>query len=243
MVTFPERKRGIEEHPSNSMHGFYFLTMAILLTVAAIVYGDWFYLLLWPALSFGYVSLGYFYLGTRVFGKRPNGTLAWGTVLFLLPFYLCVWSVWHTVRLISAESKVDRVHENLFVSRRLLSHELPNEVATVIDLTCEFPEAQALRSAPNYLSLPILDAGAMEPADLVATIKNIIAMEGPILIHCAQGHGRTGLMAALFLVADGSATSAEAALEMLQAKRPKISVHPGQRAALEAAVELLQTDS
>jgi len=221
------------------MYGFYFLTMAILLTVASVVYGDWFYLLLWPALSFGYVSLGYFGLGTRVFGKRANGTLAWAAVLFLLPFYLCVWSVWHVMRLISFESKVDRVHDNLLVSRRLLSHELPNDVATVIDLTCEFQEPRALRLASNYLSLPILDAGALEPVDLVATIKKIIVMEGPILIHCAQGHGRTGLIAALFLVADGSANSAAAALEMLQAKRPKLSVHPGQRAALEAAIELL----
>ncbi|MFP2931679.1 tyrosine-protein phosphatase, partial [Pyxidicoccus sp. 3LG] len=37
-------------------------------------------------------------------------------------------------------------------------------------------------------------------------------MPGPLYVHCAQGHGRTGMIAAALLVARGDAADAATAL-------------------------------
>ena len=53
-------------------------------------------------------------------------------------------------------------------------------------------------------------------------------------MHCANGRGRTGLVAAAWLLAHGRADSAADALARVQAARPAVRLLPRQWAALEA---------
>ncbi|TWU44827.1 hypothetical protein Poly51_58930 [Rubripirellula tenax] len=58
-------------------------------------------------------------------------------------------------------------------------------------------------------------------------------MPKPVLIHCAQGHGRTGLVAAAVLIVSGEAQTAADAIAIIQAVRPGVELNKAQRMILE----------
>jgi protein-tyrosine phosphatase len=53
------------------------------------------------------------------------------------------------------------------------------------------------------------------------------------LIHCAQGHGRTGLVASAVLLVSGKAQTAADAIAMVQSVRPGVDLNREQRFVLE----------
>jgi protein-tyrosine phosphatase len=70
-----------------------------------------------------------------------------------------------------------------------------------------------------------------------------VAQLGPgrIFIHCAQGHGRTGLFALAVLLHSGAVGSLEEGLRFLTAARPGIRLNREQRRCLDTfARELRQ---
>src|SRR6478735_4372565 len=129
--------------------------IATCLTIIAAIYRGWFLLLLWPALSFSIVASGYFRFGPGIFGKSRSGQLALINQIVLFPFLAYLWLVWHAIRLFSREAAFTPLSDNVLIGRRLLSHELPENIDHVIDLTCELDEPAALRSL-NYHSFQIL---------------------------------------------------------------------------------------
>jgi protein-tyrosine phosphatase len=94
-------------------------------------------------------------------------------------------------------------------------------------LTAEFPEPAGVREDRQYRSFPMLDASV--PDDRL--LRSFIAQlpDVPTYVHCAQGHGRTGLFSIAYLVSrDICATSGEA-LALLTATRPGIALNSEQR--------------
>jgi hypothetical protein len=85
-------------------YGILFLTVGIVLGVEAILLGGAYWLLVWPGVSFGLVGAAYLGLGARVFGKRLNGTMAWYSVVAMLPYLLLTCTTWHVVRRLSKEN-------------------------------------------------------------------------------------------------------------------------------------------
>lgn len=201
--------------------GFLILAIAFLLTATAVSHQGWWWLLLWPAFSFGVVAAGYFYLGPRVFGKSERGLLAPLNRLILLPYLLYLNGIWYLLRLVRPEPAINALTETIFISRRLLSNELPVQIEHVIDLTCEFSEPEALRSG-GYDCFPVLDRAVPTVEDLRIWIEKTAALEGPLLIHCAEGHGRTGVFALALLIYTGHSKTPEAALQFIQSKRPLV---------------------
>jgi protein-tyrosine phosphatase len=110
---------------------------------------------------------------------------------------------------------------------------MPAGVQTVVDLTAEFAEARAVRRAGTYLCLPIVDASVPTEAELRELLDRVSQSPEPVYIHCAEGHGRTGLVAAALLIRRGLAVDAESALAALRRVRPGIGLKPAQRALLE----------
>lgn len=187
--------------------------------------------MIWPAVSFGLVAAGYFRFGSVVFGKSAQGVLAANNQLLLLPYLVYLWFVWHLLRLLKTESAYDQINERITIGRRLLSHERPSEFDHVIDLTSEFTEPTALRGA-SYHSFQILDGEIPSVEKLHKWIVETDKLPGRLFIHCAEGHGRTGLFAAALLLHRGTAQTPDEALRFIQSKRPLVRLRKRQMGLL-----------
>lgn len=212
--------------PAFSLGG---LGLALLL-LAATTRG-WGWLLLWPALNFLALAAAYVARRPDVFGKRPDGRLGPAPRIFFLPYLAFSLAVWHLACRLSRESVCDRVNDTLSIGRRLLPGEQKEEFANYIDLTAEFDEPAAIRALAAYRAFPILDASTPDRAALTAFLQSL--RPGRTFIHCAQGHGRTGLVAAALLLHRGEARDVAEAVAQLQRVRPALRLSAAQRQWLE----------
>lgn len=215
-------------------YGILFSIVSVLLTVASVLYGGWYSLCLWPAVSFGMVAAGYLFAGPRVYGKSESGILSFFSVILLLPFLVYLWCVWYGVRLVKTESAYNQLTDNIYIGRRLLAREFPEFIDHVIDLTCEFTEPKPLRNA-DYHAMQILDGYVPNSQQFKTWIAKAATLDGKIYIHCAEGHARTGLFAAALLVRLGYSQSAEDALKLVNSKRPQVRLGSHQLQALTSA--------
>lgn len=195
------------------------------------------WLVTWPATSVTAVGLGYLALGPRVFGKRADGTLAPVPTLILLPYHVVAWL---RLRLPGRSSRAawNEVAPGIFLGRRLTdASELPPGTRLVLDLTAEFRVSPGVREQCTYRTLPTLDTLAPSVEAARPIVEEAARHEGPIYVHCAAGHGRSAALAAAIVLARGLAPDAESAIAMLRRARPKVWLHPGQRALVEAFAE------
>ncbi|MGB7325234.1 MAG: tyrosine-protein phosphatase [Rubripirellula sp.] len=214
-------------------YGFLFLLLAIAIGVAAFRGGPWAWLLFYPAFSFGVVASAYLFSAPGVFGKRFDGRRSRLGTLLVLPYVLYVSAVWHVVRFLSREPKTSMLNDDIELSRRLLRHELPEGIVSVVDLTCEFTEPKDGWGLQSYLCHPMLDGTGSTSDEIRELADEIIKMPKPVLIHCAQGHGRTGLVAAAVLIVSDRAQTAADAIAIIQAVRPGVELNKAQRMILE----------
>ncbi|NOK00490.1 hypothetical protein HNV27_02570 [Myxococcus xanthus] len=223
-------------------YAFVFAMAAVLIAFLALRLGGVAWLLLWPGVSFILVALAYAGLGEHAFGKRVDGRMQPWAVILLLPYLLLTWGAWHLARWLSRERAFDEVVPGVFIGRRLLAGELPDGIVTVLDLTSEFVEPEGIRRAGRYVALPILDASILPVARVTPVLRELAVGPGALYIHCAQGHGRTGMIAAALLIARGDALDASTALSMVQRARPAVRLSATQSGALaELATALLAT--
>jgi hypothetical protein len=185
----------------------------------------------WCLASFALVSAGYAFLGVGVFGKRQSGEMLAVFKILNLPYLLFAGTVWYLWRLLSREDAYNEVNANLIVGRRLRPHELPGSLDYYVDLTAEFEEPLAIRRFPGYRCLPILDAKCPDPGELLALLKAVSS--GRTFIHCAQGHGRTGLVAAALLLYRGEVKTVSEAVDILQEFRSGIELNSEQKVFME----------
>ena len=213
-----------------------FAAFSAYLVVLAVHLGGLAWLLLWPALSFLLIAAAYAGLGPGVCGKRPDGGLAWWAVLLLFHYLLLTWGVWHLQRLLSREAACNEVVPGLWVGRRPFAHELPPGTDLVVDLTAEFLEPRGAVAGRSYLCLPTLDALAPPVAPLRELVKQVAAWPGTAYVHCAAGHGRSGLVAAAVLLARGLAAGPKEAQRLVRRARRGVSLNRSQRRLLEQLV-------
>jgi protein-tyrosine phosphatase len=189
------------------------------------------------------VGLGYLGLGPRVFGKRPDGTLALGPTVVLLPYLLGVWGIWRLARTVSSRKPFDELTEDILIGRRLFPSEYPPGVDHVLDLTCEFPEFRAVRQATQYRSFPILDGHVPELTELIALTGQLGDADGTLYIHCAEGYGRAALVSASILLARGLAADPHEAIRMVEARRPGVALRRSQRRMVFEVARALTADA
>ena len=195
----------------------------------------------WIAANLMIISAAYIMLGPRVYGKRADGTRSLLSQFTLLPYTSITHSLWHVTRLFRSGSAYDQLTDDILIGRRLLSRELPDQVEAVIDLTCEFTEPAKLRSK-CYSNFPILDASTPSAIELVAWASRVADISGCKYIHCAEGHGRTGMFSAALLYARGECSSAAAAIELIQKCRPNVRLQRSQILILEKAIEIMKAE-
>src|SRR5206468_6158662 len=108
-----------------------------------------------------------------------------------------------------------------------------------IDMTCEFSEPDFIVKNTNYRNHPVLDgyypSNVMEYYYLV---EEAYFWNGPVYVHCAQGHGRSGAIAVLLVIMKGYAKTVDEAQSFLQKIRPKVHLHPNQRDLVEKTLAI-----
>jgi protein-tyrosine phosphatase len=190
------------------------------------------WILLWVGASFFLVGFAYWGVGPTVFGKRPDGRMALGSTVLLLPYLIYRWGIWRLLRRVSRENPYDGLIPGIIIGRRLFPTEYPADVHEVLDLTCEFPEFKKVREVRHYRSFPILDGHVPRLSDLLRVVLEINHAEETLYIHCAEGHGRTGFVAAAILLSRGLTSDPDEAICMVQAERPKVRLEKCQRQML-----------
>ncbi len=176
----------------------------------------------WAAVAFFLVAMAYLLQWPALFGKRKRGNLSPLSIFVLFPFLALQWLAHHGQRLLSREDAYNSIYNGLILGRRLTSAEQRGvQVAAVLDLTAEWSECRPYREL-SYLCLPMLDKTVASDELMERGIAFICEKlrDGPVYVHCAQGHGRSGCMVAAVLVVLGVAPTPEAALEIVRLNRP-----------------------
>lgn len=222
--------------------GILFIITGILLANYAITCQSLFLsvILIWSSVSFGLVGFSYLFNTTLLFGKNREGKQNIINIFILLPYLLYLWGTWHCLRLFKSENAIDRIDENLFIGRRLFRDELPENIDTVVDLTCEFSEDRLIVNKTDYHNFQILDASVPKYDELAKFIDELRKSDNRIFIHCAEGHGRTALVASLLLIAKGKANTLNEAYDMLKIKRPLVKLNSAQKICAENTLKLLK---
>jgi hypothetical protein len=225
-----------------------FCVLTILTTVGAVLTRGWPRRLGWGllALNCAAAALAYVERSPAFWGKGSDGKLNSARWLVTLPLHGFNQIVFQTLRSVTASRPFDEVQPGLFLGRRLTGREATlKEFRTVLDLTSEFTEPVRLRQATNYLCVPVLDHTPPTPTQLRAALDFLTTHEadGPVLVHCAAGHGRSALVLAAWLVQRGRATNASDALAQLQRVRPNVALNREQRASLEEFTRRLPANS
>jgi hypothetical protein len=187
---------------------------------------------MWLGTSFFALGLAYLYRRPGLLGKAPDGSIRWWSWAAFLPLHVFLHAVWHLARLCGREHPTDFVVGHLTVGRRLLASERPTGIEVLVDLTCEFPEPAGVRKGMDYRWFPMLDASVPDIQKLRMFIATL--PEKPIYVHCAQGHGRTGLFAIAYLLEKKVCGDSGEALKLLSRSRPGITLNQVQRSFITA---------
>lgn len=200
----------------------------------------------WAALAFAQVVAAYTLQRPAVFGKRANGTVAWWAWVLHGPYFALSHLGLLLYRFLASEKPCHEITPGLFLGCRLgwldRSTLTRLEVTHLLDLTCEFSEAAALRAGREYCCLPLLDHGAPDAAGMEAATAflNRALQTGRVYVHCAVGHGRSATVVAAHLLGSGQAHTAAEAVRCLQAIRPGVRLNSAQQAALKHWEERLR---
>lgn len=182
----------------------------------------------WCGLSLICVGVSYLFGSPSIFGKKSDGGICKVNFVLLLPYFLYVWGVWYIMRLINKEEKYNYLDTGIWIGRRLVGNEVPDNIELIVDLTSEFAELKSVSYGRNYICLPVLDGYVPKKDDFISLLKKVNEFKGDVYIHCAEGHGRTGLVAAALLILKGKAESAEEALQIIKLAREKVNLNSEQ---------------
>jgi hypothetical protein len=203
-------------------HRHLLILLGLVLAAIGFFERGWMFLAVWLGCDFIVLGIAHAQGFHLIFGKGRDGSLPLWSWLLFLPFLLYTSAVWHMLRLLSREPAQNEVSADLVIGRRLLPGEIKGEFVNYIDLTAEFPEPKVIRTSPSYFSFPILDGSAPDPKALHEFVGRL--RPGKTFIHCAQGHGRTGLFALAVLLKSGAARTVSEGLENLKTVRPGIAL-------------------
>jgi len=211
------------------IYGFCLLVLSGLFVLAAMVWGGWAWLLLYPSFSFMVVGLCYLKWGASPMGKREDGTIRRLCLLYLLPYGTCTWFFWWVTGKLEREPPYAEVSPKLFVGRRVSIGEIPEEIEVIVDMTCEFSEPKAIREKYKYYCLPTLDGYVPKREALEVLARRVASSEETIYVHCAEGHGRSAMFAAAVLIYRGVAEDLQHAVRLMKRVRPTIMLSVSQR--------------
>lgn len=174
------------------------------------------YLLLWVILNLFIMSVAYTLNRPQyILGKVKSGKIN-PLLLFLnLPWLLFSWSIFRLQMWVSREDIVNQIKgSKLYISSRPLDNFDYTSYDIVIDLTAEFLKDNVPKD--KYICYPNLDA-----ITLSTYYEDAMDFKDKkVLVHCANGHGRSSLFVAKLLMDLDLVGNFEEGLALIKKSRP-----------------------
>ena len=153
-------------------------------------------------------------------GKRKNGKMFLPCCVVNFPFLAIYWLTWLIRHFMFRHEPVNLIADtNVSVSCWPGFHVPLDRYDLVIDMTSEMPKWYRLGKA-KYVCLPNLDGVPLDRYELPVEIDRDMR----ILVHCAQGRGRSALMTCLILLKLGYAATTDEVLQFLKRSRPTVTL-------------------
>jgi hypothetical protein len=191
-------------------------------------------IVIWLGVSLSVLCVAYLLDRPGLLGKREDGSRGLAANVVLLPWWVLQYGVSHGSRRLGSEPPTQVIGPGVHIGRRPLARDVPPDVRHIVDLTAEFHVAEGVVDGRRYTCVRLLDATAPSDVVLARLVDDIVRRDEPVLIHCAQGHGRSALVVACVLIARGDCVDADAALARITGIRPAVALKPAQRRALDA---------
>lgn len=222
----------------------YYFVGALVAVLLALLINQWFIspFLYWIAISLFLVSGAYFYDIPTLFRKSEDGQISrwirWAFIPFL--FGVKLYNIWMLRN--ETVAPIQKITSDLYLSRRLLSHDLEElkskGISCIVDVTAEFA---GLEGAINdgdfqYLTIPVLDHKTPSLDKLHHALNWIDVQRSlgrSVVIHCALGRGRSVFVVAAYLLTKDSSLTVRDALKSINDIRPTANLNSTQLKALE----------
>jgi hypothetical protein len=210
-------------HGPDRKIGLWYGAGSLALAALAVGTAPWGLVIAWPAASLVVVSTGYLGLGPGVFGKREGRLHPLARALHAP--YLLALSIWHPWRAEGAPDDLvcPRLRLGRRASRRRAAALVEQGVTAVLDLTCEYDEVVPFR-AVGYHNAQVLDLTPPPLERLAEAVAFVLDRmgSGEVYVHCAQGSGRSAIVAAACLLALDEALGVDDACARVEAARPTV---------------------
>lgn len=192
-----------------------------------------------------FLTLGAIY-GLRAAGLKVEAALdrpGWSFAfrLVLLPYLTLGAVALYISRWFDREGLFNPIAPGLFIGRLPFPNELSElraaGIDAVLNLCWEFPRLSGVDREPGIETVraPLLDGSPPTDRQFEEAVQHIAQWRAEgrnVLIHCAQGHGRTATITAAVLIRLGLASDVDEALALIRASRPFAKPSRSQLAAL-----------
>lgn len=208
----------------------FFVVMASYLAYIAIENGQ--HWLWYPVASLVVMAISYIFNSPKlVMGKDKNGKINYFIVIINLPWLLFTYSIFAIQYFMSREDKANKIIKEIYIGCYPCKKKA-REYDYVIDLTSEFPSSQ--KYGGKYSCLANLDGINLSQY----FIPDDLSISDKILIHCAQGHGRSATYCSMLLIKMGLAKDCNEALTIIQKSRPAARPSKYQIKQIESAQQV-----
>src|SRR5262245_562844 len=195
MFVFPAtRNRPLTKSATPNLRiASYYAIAASVFALLALMFGSWYWLLMWPALSLALIATAYVRGASSIF-RKEHRRLPISTEIVLGP-YLAGATVSRLIYRVRRKPWIEAapgVYRGRLLHTRE-AHELKAKGITgVLDMTAEFSATRAFHDL-DYLNIPVLDLTEPSREQLAALVSFIAkhALRGGVYVHCALGVSRS----------------------------------------------------
>ncbi|GHG05086.1 diacylglycerol kinase family protein [Thalassotalea marina] len=197
----------------------------------------------WIGLSFLLVTIAYFADIPSIFRKNDDGKIASWIRWAFIPFLLSARAYNAIARRNDPVPPIQKVQDNLFLSRRLFPSDLEQlereNITCIVDVTAEFSglESAMTDKTFDYLAIPTLDHKVPSLRKLRHALNWIdcqIQQSRSVVVHCALGRGRSVFVVAAYLLSKDNDLTVEQVLKQLNDIRQTARLNKAQIKVLHA---------
>lgn len=172
------------------------------------------YLFVWPVINFSLLSFAYCFNKPSLILAKSDQHFSLLLLVLNLPWLMLTWGIFRIQILLSKEDFCNRIgSSNIWISSKPISQKQVLDFDLIIDLTAEF---LPFSSSVETICIPNLDGMPLSNCQ----IPNATSKETKILVHCANGHGRSALFTTKLLMSFSYTSNYSESLKLIKNSRP-----------------------